>query len=117
MLIIHSDTDILVALNEDDESLAGEHIKNGYPELLEEWNAGRIRATKLKESPSRNDLIIDAGKPRPMTEEEIKTRDAALAAEASEKAAASDLEAKIQTELRTIAIERLEAKEQLVTKT
>ncbi len=116
MLIFHSDTHILMALLGEEESSAGDHIKNGYPELLEEWEAGRIRATKLKGSPSRNDLIIDAGKPRPMTEEEIKTRDAALAAEASEKAAATDLEAKIQAELRAIAIERIEAKEQLTTK-
>ena len=109
MLIFHSDKNILVALNEDDESRAGEHIRNGYPELLEDWEAGRIRVTLL-EVPSWNDLIIDTGKPRLMTEEEIKARDNALAHEAAEKAAAAELEAKIQAELRAIAIERLTAK-------
>jgi len=113
MLIIHSDTDILVALKEDDESLTGEHIKNGYPELLDDWNAGRIRATKLDKFVPMKCLIMDSGKPRPMTDDELKTRDTARAAQASEQAAVADLEAKIQTELRTLALERLATKEEI----
>ncbi len=116
MLIFHSDTHILMALLGEEESSAGDHIRNGYPELLEEWEAGRIRATKLDKFVPMKCLIMDAGKPRPMTDDEIKTCDATLAAEISEKAAAADLEAKIQAEIRTMAIERIEAKEQLTTK-
>jgi hypothetical protein len=110
MLIFHSDTDILVTLDEEDKSLAAEHIRNGYPELLEDWEAGRIRATRLEGFTPMKCLVMDAGKPRPMTDDEIKTRDAALAAEISDKASAADLEAKIQSELRTLALERLTAK-------
>jgi hypothetical protein len=56
---------------------------------------------------------MDNGKPRPMTDEEAKARDAVLAAQAAEAAATKDLDAKIETELRAMAIERIEAKEQL----
>jgi len=115
MLIFHTDHNILMALLGEEESSAAEHIKNGYPELLEDWNAGRIRATKLDKFVPMKCLVMDGGKPRPMTDDEIKARDAALAAEASEKAAAADLETKIQAEIRAMAIERLEAKNQLMT--
>ncbi len=107
MLIFHTDHNILMALLGEEESSAGDHIRNGYPELLEDWEAGRIRATKLDKFVPMKCLIMDAGKPRPMTDEEIKTHDAALAAEASEKAAAADLEAKIQAELRAMALEHI----------
>jgi len=117
MLIFHTDHNILMALLGEEESSAGEHIKNGYPELLDDWNAGRIRATMLRECTPMKDLVMDAGKPRPMTDDEIKTRDDVLAQDAAEKAAAADLEAKVQTELRAMALERLEAKGQLITKT
>lgn len=113
MLIFHSDTHILMALLGEEESSAGEHIRNGYPELLDDWEAGRIHATKLDKFVPMKCLVMDAGKPRPMTDEEIKTRDAALAAEASEKTAAADLEAKIQAELRAMALERLTTKEEI----
>jgi len=114
MLIFHSDTHILMALLGEEESSASEHIRNGYQELLEEWNTGRIRATKLDKFVPMKCLVMNAGKPCPMTDDEIKARDAALTAEASEKAAAADLEAKIQAELRAMAIERLSVKEGLV---
>jgi hypothetical protein len=116
MLIFHTDHNILMALLGEEESSAGDHIKNGYPELLEDWEAGRIRATKLDKFVPMKCLVMDAGKPRPMTDEEIKAHDAALAVEVSEQVAASELEAKIQAELRAMAIERLEAKEQLINK-
>ena len=90
MLIFHTDHNILMALLGEEESSAAEHIKNGYPELLEDWNAGRIRATKLDKFVPMKCLVMDGGKPRPMTDDEIKARDAALAAEASEKAAAAE---------------------------
>ncbi len=48
-----------------------------------------------------------------MTEEEIKARDTALAHEAAEKAAAAELEAKIQAELRALALERLATKKDI----
>lgn len=110
MLIFHTDHNILMALLGEEESSAGEHIRNGYPELLEDWEASSIRATKLDKFVPMKCLVMDSGKPRPMTDDEVKARDAAFAAEAFEKAAAADLEAKIQTELRTMAIERLEMK-------
>jgi len=110
MLIFHTDHNILMALLGEEESSAGEHIKNGYPELLDDWNAGRIRATKLDKFVPMKCLIMDSGKPRPMTDDEIKTRDTARAAQVSEQATAADLEAKIQAELRTIALERLSTK-------
>ena len=110
MLIIHSDTDILVALNEDDESLAGEHIRNGYPELLDDWTAGRIRATELDKFVPMKCVIMDGGKPRRMTEDEAKARDVALAAQAAENAAAAQLEVKLQAEIREIALKSLEQK-------
>ena len=114
MLIFHTDHNILMALLGEEESSAGEHIKNGYPELLEEWNAGRIRATKLDKFVPMKCLIMDSGKPRPMTDNEIKARDAALALEVSEQTASADLEAKIQSELRAIALERLSVKQEVM---
>ena len=114
MLIFHTDQNILMSLLGEEKSSAGEHIRNGYPELLEDWEAGRIRATKLDKFVPMKCLVMDTGKPRPMTEEEIKAHETALTMEAEEKAAASDLEAKIQAELRTIALERLSAKGGLV---
>ncbi len=112
MLIFHTDHNILMALLGEEESSAGDHIRNGYPELLEDWEAGRIRATKLDKFVPMKCLVMDAGKPRPMTDDEIKARDQALAAEISAKMVAAEYEVKIQTELRTMAIERLEAKNQ-----
>jgi hypothetical protein len=111
MLIFHTDHNILMILLGEEVSSAGEHIRNGYPELLEDWEANRIRATKLDKFMPAKCLIMDAGKPRPMTDEEIKAHDAALASQTSEQAAATDLEAKIQAELRAMAIERLATKE------
>ncbi len=110
MLIFHTDHNILMALLGEEESSAGDHIRNGYPELLEDWEAGRIRATKLEGFTPMKCLVMDAGKPRPMTDDEAKARDATIASEASEQVAAAALEAKIQAELRAIAIERLAAK-------
>lgn len=117
MLIFHTDHNILIMLLGEEVSSAADHIRNGYPELLDDWTAGRIRATKLEGFAPMNCLIMDAGKPRLMTDEELKARDAALAQDAVEKAAAADLEVKIQAELRTLALERLEAKQQLINKT
>lgn len=114
MLIFHTDHNILMMLLGEEESSAGEHIRNGYPELLDDWTAGRIHATKLDGFTPMKCIVMDTGKPRPMTDEEIKARDAALAQNAAEKKAAADLEAKIQAELRTLALERISAKEGLV---
>ena len=110
MLIFHTDHNILMALLGEEEYSAGEHIRNGYPELLDDWNAGRIRATKLDRFVPLKCLVMDSGGPRPMTDDEIKTREATLAGMAAEKTVAVEYEAKIQTELRAMAIERLEAK-------
>ncbi len=110
MLIFHTDSKILFVLNEDNESLAGEHIKNGYSGMLEEWRTGTIRATKL-ESTSSDTLVIDSGKPRLMTDDEIKQRTIELEASLVAQKEKLAYEAKIQTELRDIAIKSLSAKE------
>jgi len=110
MLIIHSDTEILVTLNEDDESLTGEHIKNGYSGMLEEWKAGIVSATKLGNAPM-DKLIMDAGKPRLMTDEEIKKRTVELEADITAQKEKQVYEAKIKQEIRDMAINSLNAKE------
>ena len=109
MLIFHTDSKILMMLKDDNEQRAGKHIKNGYPELLPDWLAGKIYVTKLEGLFS--DVIMDSGKPRIMTDAERKERDAERAAGIAAQQENRAYEAKIQNEIRTIAINSLNAKE------
>ena len=94
------------------------HVRNGYPHLLTDWNSGSLEAHVIDDFTPARDLkyfsVMD-GKPVILTDESARSDiDATRLAERTEKDALVAAEVKIAAEIRLVAIERLEAKGEVI---